>query len=169
MKTIVVCFFYFSVLNVYATEEKEVLSRIKKYGMTLKNELKAGLKKSPQEAVRTCHLRAGEIQRDLSNDKVKIGRVSLKNRNPENYPKQWMLSYIDEFHRNKIKKKYIVVDLENKKNGLLMPIKTEPLCLKCHGVKIEKGLKREITKLYPKDKAIGYKVGQIRGFFWAEY
>jgi hypothetical protein len=45
------------------------------------------------------------------------------------------------------------------------------MCLQCHG-DLQKNIKPEvagkISKLYPKDKAIGYGESQIRGLFKVE-
>lgn len=152
-----------------ANSEQEALSKIKEFGTTLKRELKKGLSKSPLEAVKVCNLKAPEIATKVSSKEIKIGRVSLKYRNPQNKPQKWMKSYIQKFHKKEIKKAYIVASLPNGKKGLLKPVQTMPLCLTCHGEKIEPTLSKEIKRLYPQDKATGYKVGQIRGFFWAEF
>jgi hypothetical protein len=154
--------------NIYGSE-KLAIEKIQQFGKILKTELKAGLKKSPEAAVETCYLKAPEIQNTVSDKNITIGRVSLKNRNPNNSPKKWMLDYIDQFHQKKIKKAYITTKLEHNKTGLLKPIRTMPLCLKCHGSNIDKALYKIIKKKYPNDKAIGYETGEIRGFFWAEY
>ncbi len=152
----------------HCADEKDVLKTIKKFGKELKKELKKGLKKSATEAIKVCHMKAPEITLKNSNEKIQIGRVSLKNRNPNNVPKEWMLSYIDDFYRSGNKTGYKIVDLGEKK-GLLKPIVTMPLCLKCHGTEISEEVVKEISAKYPNDKATGYKTGEIRGFFWAIY
>ena len=156
-------------ISSYSIDEKEALLKIKEFSSTLKKELKKGLIKSPKEAVNTCNLKAPQIANKLSTSDFQIGRVSLKNRNPNNYPQEWMLQYIQDFHNKKIKKDHIVVQLEDGKKALLKPIPTMPLCLKCHGRNIDPSLQKVITKLYPDDKATGYQVGDIRGFFWVKY
>lgn len=153
----------------FAMDEKLVLKNIKKMGKELKRELKVGMKESPKDALKICNIKAPIIEAKYKEDNLKIGRVSLKNRNPNNRPKEWMLKYIDGFHKKSIKEKYISIQISEKRRGLLMPIITMPLCLKCHGDNIDGGLHKEILKKYPNDKAIGYKSGDIRGFFWAEY
>lgn len=164
---ILLIFFLFSTTT-FASEEL-ALKKIAEFEKALKTELKKGLSKSPQEAVKVCNLKAPQIQKKVSTKDLQIGRVSLKNRNPQNTLKEWMIKSMDSYHQDKNKKPYVVVDLGPGKKGLLKPIRTIPLCLKCHGGKIEPSLKSEIQKLYPEDKAFGYKVGDIRGFFWAEY
>jgi len=164
-KTLIIAFLLSS-NSVYSADEKQVLKTIKKFGKELKKELKKGLKESAAEAIKICHMKAPEITLENSDEKIKIGRVSLKNRNPDNIPKEWMLSYIDDFYRSKDKTGYTVVDLGDKK-GLIKPIVTQPLCLKCHGTDLSKEVKKELSSKYPNDKATGYKTGDIRGFFWA--
>lgn len=154
--------------SVFATE-KLALTKIKEFGKTLKKELMLGIKESPVKAVEICNTRAPEIQREVSTNDVKIGRVSIKARNPKNNPKKWMKDYIVQFHQKKIKKPYVTVKLGDGKTGLLKPIKTLPLCLKCHGSNVDPNLYKVIKKKYPNDLAIGYELGEIRGFFWAEY
>jgi hypothetical protein len=145
------------------------MKKIQQFGKILKKELKVGLKKSPAKAVEICNLKAPEIQKQVSSEGIKIGRVSLKNRNPHNKPKDWMKEYIIQFHENRIKRTYITTKLDNGKTGLLKPIRTMPVCLKCHGENIDGKLYKLIKQKYPTDKAIGYKIGDIRGFFWSEY
>ncbi|PIK16412.1 DUF3365 domain-containing protein [Halobacteriovorax sp. JY17] len=153
----------------FAENKEDILSKIKIFQTALKVELQKGMKKSPLEAVTICNVKAPEIKKSLSSPNTQFGRVSLKNRNPSNYPKEWMLKYIEEFHNKETKEPYTVVKLQDGKQGLLKPIITMPLCLKCHGTNIKADLQEKISKLYPKDKAVGYKVGQIRGFFWSEF
>lgn len=164
-------FFFIISLIIQSTfaNEELAIKKIKQFGKVLKKELKAGLMQSPEKAVEICNLKAPKIQKQVSSEGVTIGRVSLKNRNPSNKPKKWMVSYINQFHENKIKKAFIVTKLENGKKGLLKPIRTMPLCLTCHGKNIDKNLYKVVKAKYPDDKAIGYDVGEIRGFFWAEY
>lgn len=155
--------------SLFALSEKEVLKDIKKLGSELKTQLQAGMKKSPKEALEICNIKAPLIEKKYKKNNLKIGRVSLKNRNPNNKTQVWMNKYIKGFHSQKIKEKYVTVKINKKTQGLLMPIVTMPNCLKCHGDNIDKDLHKEILKRYPNDKAVGYKVGEIRGFFWAEY
>jgi hypothetical protein len=169
MKNLLILIILMSCSKAFGLEDKIVLQNIKKLGGDLKKELQAGMKKSPKEALEICNIKAPIIEGKYKKDELKIGRVSLKDRNSENTPKEWMTKYIQGFHDKSIKEKYITTDLTSNRKGLLMPILTMPLCLKCHGENVEPGLYKEVLKKYPNDKAIGYKVGQIRGFFWAEY
>jgi len=152
-----------------ALSDKVVLENVKKLGAELKKELKTGMKKSPKDALEICNIKAPIIEGKYNKDKLKIGRISSKNRNPNNRPKDWMIKYIKDFHSKNIKDKYITVEISENKKGFLMPIPTVPVCLKCHGRKVNPNLYKAILEKYPRDKATGYTVGEIRGFFWAEY
>jgi len=178
LKKVFAIFFYlagiflmFFHLVVFADNPKQdkALQVIKKFGTNLKQELQAGLKKSPVEAIKICHLKAPELTQAATEDGIQIGRVSFKYRNPQNKPKPWMLNEMKAYHAGRIKTPFAIVKFQNRKEGLLKPIRTEPLCLNCHGPEIKPEVKMEIQRLYPKDTATGFKVGDIRGFFWAEY
>jgi hypothetical protein len=45
-------------------------------------------------------------------------------------------------------------------------IPTNIVCLKCHGSEIDPKVAAKLEKLYPEDKAIGFKQGDIRGAFY---
>lgn len=149
--------------------ELKAIEKIQQFGKALKVELQKGMKKSPVDAVKACNLQAPAIQKNVSTDNMQIGRVSFKNRSPNNKPEKWMVKYMKGFHKKSIMKPFITVKLDDGKMGLLKPIKTMPVCLKCHGEKISNNLEKEISRLYPQDKARGYKLGDIRGFFWVKY
>ena len=53
----------------------------------------------------------------------------------------------------------------NYKFVYLKAIRIKEVCLNCHGSNINNDLKKEIQKLYPDDKAINYKLNDIRGAF----
>jgi hypothetical protein len=43
----------------------------------------------------------------------------------------------------------------------------QPLCATCHGEAVEPALLERIRALYPRDEAVGFRVGELRGMFWA--
>lgn len=170
------------------SEQKAVVKMFKSYGHQLKAELKWGLKKGPSHAVDVCKDKAPKIAAKVSTDKIKIGRVSHKPRNSNNVPWGWMAAPIQSYlkgnkggHKSGHKsgkntskstgkngQGLTKVKIDNGKVGYLMPIKTGPLCLTCHGKNVASGLRKDILKAYPNDKALGFEVGEIRGFFFAE-
>lgn len=169
MKFIILCLIFISSEQFANDNVKSALKQIKSLGGELKKELKSGLKESPSKALGLCNIKAPIIAKKLNSNEIKVGRVSLKNRNPLNKPKKWMLEEINKYHNKENNDEFVVVKINENKKGLLKPIMTMPMCLKCHGKEIDVNLKNEISQLYPKDKATGYSVGDIRGFFWAEF
>lgn len=150
------------------SEENMVLKRFKSYGKQLKSELVLGMKKGPKNAIDVCKKQAPKVAAKVSTDKVKVGRVSHKPRNPDNKARTWMAGSIQEYLSGKKPKGLTKVKIDDSKVGYIMPIKTGPLCLTCHGDNVAADLRKDILKRYPSDKALGFKAGEIRGFFFAE-
>ncbi|MFG1486289.1 DUF3365 domain-containing protein [Halobacteriovorax sp. RZ-2] len=166
MKKIIIALLFTS--SLFASE-KEAVQAIQKTAMALKKELQSAMKVSPVNAVSVCNTKALPITKKYHEDGIEVGRVSLKNRNPNNTVKGWMNDAIMSYESGKNKKKYSVVRIDSDKNGIIMPIKTMPLCLNCHGDNLKPEVQNKITQLYPSDKATGYKSGDIRGYFWATF
>ncbi|MBT4792939.1 MAG: DUF3365 domain-containing protein [Halobacteriovoraceae bacterium] len=170
MKTKIIIMSLFVLLSTSGHgSEVKAIKTIKKLGMSLKTELKNAMKISSQEAMKVCNTQADKITIASNTDLIKVGRVSEKNRNPQSFPKKWMVDGIKKLKAGKVKKPYIVVKVSSNKMGLLKSISTQPVCLKCHGSNINPQVLKQITSLYPEDKAVGYKLGDIRGYFWAEW
>ena len=149
-------------------KEQLALGAIKILGKNLKQELKAALKVSVLNALSVCNTKASIITQKSKAQNIQLGRVSQMNRNPNNSPKDWMLPYMERFKNGEIKDAYIKVSIGSK-HGILKPIFTAPMCLKCHGENIDSTISSKIQELYPFDKATGFEVGDIRGYFFAEY
>ena len=150
----------------FANEKKEILKVMKAFGKELKAELRKGLKKSEIEALKVCHSMAPKIAKKYSNQKIKVGRVSSKPRNQDNYIENWMSQTIELYKQKKLTAAYTKVDLPSGGVGILKPIYINDVCLKCHGSNISSQTQKLIESHYPKDKATGYKIGDLRGFIW---
>ena len=104
---------------------------------------------------------------------VYIKRVSFKNRNVNNSPDDFekkVLSKFELLHQNKelnseTEHAEIVQEGEFKYLRYLKPILVQAECLNCHGSEndIMPEVKQLIAQEYPNDKAVGYKVGDLRG------
>lgn len=99
-----------------------------------------------------------------------IKRVSDKPRNPKNKANLEELKMIDVF-KNDVKNNKdsapIVVE-SSKIVNVYYPIKTNSMCLQCHGEpksEVAENTFSEIKKLYPNDKALGYDINQVRGIW----
>ncbi len=95
---------------------------------------------------------------------LEIKRVSERNRNPDNTASAEEMQIIEQYKKQLLENK----ELEGKVHGdyFYSPLVTNRMCLQCHG-DVRKDLKPEVahklTKLYPDDKATGYKENELRG------
>ena len=99
-----------------------------------------------------------------------IKRVSDKPRNPKNNANTAELNYLNIFKnddKNNKESQPIVVE-SSKIVNVYYPIKTNGMCLQCHGEpnnQIVDNTFLAIQKLYPNDKAVGYDINQVRGIW----
>lgn len=148
--------------------KKQAEIKVNIFMKALKKELKAGLKKGLVNGVEHCNVNVSKISTMTKDDKWKIGRTSHKLRNQKNSPEKWMLSYLDDYKKNK-KKDSSVVKLGKNHFFYLKPLYVGGVCLGCHGKKIAPKVSKKIKDLYPEDQAEGFGLGDFRGFVWAEY
>lgn len=141
---------------------------------TLKGELMTAMQKDePVGAVEVCSNKAMALTKQIENETSnQIKRTTFKYRNPNNAPDKYeaeALTYFEEALKKdgKLPPYYIQTVKENGKitYRYYKPLKVEGLCLTCHGDKnlMDKQLVEKIDKLYPQDKAYGYKEGDFRG------
>ncbi len=138
-----------------------------------KKELKAALVESMQQgpaaAIGVCRIEAPRIARSLSIDGVMVGRSSHRLRNTRNTSPPWAAPLLQAYLDDSDDRGPRVVALSNDRWGYVEPIVTQPLCLTCHGENLTDELRAGIEVLYPNDAATGFKVGDLRGIFWAEF
>ncbi len=147
---------------------------IGKLSKDLKSELSSAMKEGGAiSAIEVCLTKANNITDKHSAGKfVSIKRVSDKNRNPENLADSTQLEILQKFYDDNSMTNNL--SMNETKNGRTFTyykvIKTNPLCLQCHGKQDE--IDNEVMKLildsYPEDKAIGYTANQVRGMFVVE-
>ena len=123
-------------------------------------------------ALGVCSERAPEIAVAFSQSGWSIKRVSDRNRNPDNradFSESVVLATFDD----QAPDPHIETWIESDSTAVYMyyePIHTSPICLKCHGdmQTLGTGVYRTLKRLYPLDKATGYKTGELRGMFVVE-
>jgi Protein of unknown function (DUF3365) len=126
------------------------------------------------KAVSVCSDTAQVLTNNFGIQKgVYIRRVSFKNRNGNNSPDDFekkVLSKFELLHQNKelnseTEHTEIVQEGEFKYLRYLKPILVQAECLNCHGSEndILPEVKQLIAQEYPKDKAVGYLIGDLRG------
>ena len=147
---------------------------LKETAKQYKNTLIEGLQHNDlKKALKYCNK---EVEKLISKDNEKdysIKRVSLRPRNKNNYPTLYEKEILEKFNKlslidNKdlaLEHSDIIKDENNNKFVYVKAIRIKEVCLNCHGSNINDDLKKEIQKLYPDDKAINYKLNDIRGAF----
>ena len=139
----------------------------------LKRELRSALLGALEEggaerAIEVCQLRAPEIARLTSTGGARLGRTSHRLRNPENAPEPWMSEFLAEYLANPDDDAPRAVRLASGEIGYVEPIHMKGLCMRCHGDRIDPGVKERLDALYPEDEATGFKKGELRGMFWVK-
>jgi len=118
-------------------------------------------------AISFCNENALKLTDTLASiNNVKLSRVTDRNRNSNNALK----TTTDTVAWNKMKIKQASV-IETNNNGEVYFYKpivmAMPTCLKCHGkeTEITKSTLQLISEKYPKDKALHYNAGELRGMW----
>lgn len=122
-------------------------------------------------AVTVCRDEAQPLTRRVAAEhEVALGRTSHRLRNPLNAAPAWAVSFVQSHAATRAADAAPVnVDLGDRV-GVLRPIATMEMCTACHGdaAAVEKSLGTVLQKAYPDDKAVGFAVGDLRGWMWAE-
>ena len=136
-----------------------------------RNLIKAIQENGTVEAIQFCNTEATKLTDSVSIMKnATIKRVSDKPRNPNNQASAEQLKHIASFKKSITSGKNIepIVYSENGEVSFYYPISTNALCLQCHGKPDKQILPATLAtlkNLYPKDKAVGYDVREIRGIW----
>ena len=159
----------------FNTEKQRAIEAVKTFASSLEAELKKGLNEGgATDALTICNTRAVLIAMDVSEKQnLTIKRVSLKNRNPDNAPNEWQKKILENFENRKLSGESVaeltyadMVEIDSGKQFRFMKaIPTKAICITCHGENISADVKDRLDKLYPNDKARGYRPGDIRGAF----
>ncbi len=149
---------------------------IKGLAEALKEKLVAAMKEGgPTKAIDVCNTAAMPITEEQGKAAgVRIGRTSLKVRNEKNAPDAFETKALEMF-AEKLKGGADIAKLEVAETVTENGVKTfrymkpipmlEKPCATCHGGTIDPALKAEIDKRYPKDQAVGFNPGELRGAF----
>jgi hypothetical protein len=102
-----------------------------------------------------------------------VRRVSLRNRNPNAVPDAWERAVLEDFDRrvgagepaNALERGELVNDDGHPVYRFMKALPTQELCLQCHGPaeRLSPAVQAKLKALYPDDKAVGYRAGELRG------
>jgi hypothetical protein len=134
----------------------------------LVEEMKAG---GPARAITVCRDEAPGIAAETARTQgVRVGRTSHRLRNAANTAPAWAEPFVAKgAGRKAAGVQHTVVDLGDRV-GVLRPIATAGVCLRCHGTagSLAPEVRGYLETAYPGDRAIGFEEGDLRGFAWAE-
>ena len=146
---------------------------LKELGQTLQAAMADG---GPENAIGVCKTQAPEIAMKLSmKHQLKVARVGTRARNPDmGVPNDWQTQAMKQFESRLAKgdKPYDIEFIQLVKSGsydlelrYAKPIVLQPMCTACHGTpeQISPEVKAKLNQLYPSDKAVNYKPGELRG------
>jgi hypothetical protein len=145
---------------------------LKQLGGTMMREMKAG---GPVAAMKVCRDVAPTIANDVSLDKGwKVTRVGTRVRNPMlGTPDAWEQDVLKAFEDRAAKgEKFsamthyeVVEEPAGKFLRYMKAIGVAPQCVACHGSaeQIAEPVHAQLESLYPHDKAVDYKPGDLRG------
>lgn len=148
---------------------------VEEFMTSLKQQLQHAIKEGgPPHAVAVCNTIAPEIaSKQSQRTGWRVGRTSLKVRNPDNAPDDWERKTLLVFEERKaagedIRKLETYGFAEEDGNPVFRYMKAIPtaeLCLACHGTEIDPAVSTTLKKHYPLDQATGFRAGDIRGAF----
>jgi hypothetical protein len=141
-------------------------------GAELKKELETG---GPEAAIKVCKNVAPSIAGEISlANGWRVSRVSLKPRNALlGTADAWEQKVLADFDQRVAKGEKaealefseVVAEPQGSYFRYMKAIPTQDLCQACHGTpdKIPAEVKARLQAEYPRDKATGYGIGQVRG------
>ncbi|ACF14959.1 conserved hypothetical protein; putative signal peptide [Chloroherpeton thalassium ATCC 35110] len=156
----------------YLAKGKEMVSiTMKTLGGNL---MKAMKENGVAHAAEFCNLKASPLVDSLQNVyHASIRRATLKPRNQENLAtaqeEEIINAYMEQMKSENAELKPIVKMSGSDTVSFYAPIKIPAaMCLKCHGAvgtEVSEEDYKKVKELYPNDKAVGYKEGELRGIW----
>jgi len=154
--------------------EDTAYKNVRKYARELKMTLRSAIAEGGfLHGVAACRNHVPGVIQSFEEDGWDVSRTSLKVRNPENAPDAWEKQVLQEFEqdrKNGAPFKQLVHSEIVEENGervyrFMQAIPAKSMCLTCHGANIGPSLAATIKWKYPKDKAVNFRVDDIRGAF----
>ena len=125
----------------------------------------------PAGAIQVCHISATSVIYGIGREEgVAAGRTSARLRTPSNAARPWAAPIVARYADGPVAGvDGFAVDLGNRV-GIMRPIAHRAVCSPCHGRadQLTPRVRAELKDRYPKDRATGFKDGDLRGWFWVE-
>jgi len=183
LRFIAVCFFMLTTLSTLraddGSEQAMVVTQARYATEALAASLVARLQSAIEEGgavagVEACRLEAQSLTQQTGDALgLTVGRTALRVRNPTNAPDDWEQQQLEYFEAmlargtpaNQLEAlEYF--DYNGRAEWRYMrPIMTGGQCLVCHGEQLAPTVANVISQNYPNDRAVDFKLGQLRGAF----
>jgi hypothetical protein len=129
----------------------------------------------PVASIEFCHVNAPLIAEAVAQRHgVSVGRVGVRVRNPDNAATTWRDAMLKTFVAQAAAGQpadqltHVQVDPTDRVLRYARGIRTDAVCLACHGPAVSPQVTKAINARYPQDAASGFSEGQLRGAIWAE-
>ncbi len=129
----------------------------------------------PAAALQACATDAGPLTEAAQQSGIRVGRSSLRLRNPANSGPEWVKDWLDAQGERPTAEAAGFSRIDTLPDGgrvarVVRPIAVGGPCLLCHGPaeSLPPDVRQALTERYPDDAATGYAVGDLRGALWAE-
>ena len=130
-------------------------------------------KGGPAIALSVCSEKAPQIAAEVSKSHgVTLRRATAKPRNPKNAAddaeKAVLAAFAEAMAKKEAPKPQTITNADGSTSFLAPIVLGNPLCLQCHGTPNQDFAPETlaaIQKLYPDDKATGFKLGDLRGLW----
>jgi len=156
-----------SMTETQKAQQELVLAATNALAAEMMGELMAALDSGgPDGAIGVCQTTAPTVAAQVSEQYgLKIGRTSHRLRNPTNVAPEWAESYVAS-----VVEQPTYLTGPDGEMGVLLPIRLKAECQMCHGPTemIDDEVLAAVTATYPKDQAVGFAEGDLRGWFWVE-
>ncbi len=153
-----------------AALDAEARTLVQDFVGRLKPELQSALQEGgPVNAIAVCADQAPKIADALSTSSGwLVRRVSLKARNASRaIPDAWEAAVLRDFDRRQAAgatpASLHYSELTPSHYRYMQAQGVEPVCLLCHGSKLDDAVAAALAEYYPDDTATGYSPGQVRG------
>jgi hypothetical protein len=140
---------------------------------TLVGALTSALGQGAPAAIDACHGMAPALAAALSKDGIRVGRATRKPRDPANEAAGWQadaLAHFERMHEGKqpLAGASFTRRLDDGRGAYAEPLVIQELCVTCHGDSLATDVQAILAEKYPRDRATGYAVGDLRGVAWVE-
>lgn len=132
-------------------------------------------KGGPEGAIDACREQAPVLARNASAQSGwTVRRVSLRQRNPKAVPDAWERAALEDFDRRAaageapatLERAEVVPAADGRREQrFVRALPVIELCTGCHGTagRLSPAVVERLKALYPDDRAVGYRVGELRG------